>query len=79
MMITGDKLETAENIGYLAKFIKEEYKVVTFSANVVDLRSRCEDLLKDLDRDNDIALIVEGKQITNMVNEKDPEYIKIYK
>lgn len=27
MMITGDKLETAENIGYLANFIKEESMV----------------------------------------------------
>lgn len=32
MMITGDKLETAENIGYLANFIKEEAKIFRFEA-----------------------------------------------
>ena len=30
MMITGDKLETAENIGYLANFIKQEAQVFRF-------------------------------------------------
>lgn len=34
MMITGDKLETAENIGYLAHLIKENYLVFRLSVGV---------------------------------------------
>ena len=34
MMITGDKLETAENIGYLSQMIKEDYKVVRLSSQI---------------------------------------------
>ena len=41
MMITGDKLETAENIGYLAKLIKDEYKVVKLESSIDDLRTKC--------------------------------------
>jgi magnesium-transporting ATPase (P-type) len=41
MMITGDKLETAENIGYLAKLIKLNFKVVRLTADTVDLKARC--------------------------------------
>ena len=41
MMITGDKMETAENIGYLAKLIKSSFKVVRLTADTVDLRSKC--------------------------------------
>lgn len=40
MMITGDKLETAENIGYLAQLIREDYSVFRLSADVMDLRER---------------------------------------
>jgi phospholipid-translocating ATPase len=40
MMITGDKLETAENIGYLAQLIREDYLVFKLSADVLDLRER---------------------------------------
>ena len=42
MMITGDKLETAENIGYLAKLIKDDYKVVKLESSIDDLRMKCE-------------------------------------
>ena len=34
MMITGDKLETAENIGYLANFIKQDSKVYKIHAGI---------------------------------------------
>jgi phospholipid-translocating ATPase len=34
MMITGDKLETAENIGYLANFIKQDSKVFKIHADM---------------------------------------------
>lgn len=40
MMITGDKLETAENIGYLAQLIREDYSVFRLSVGVMDLRER---------------------------------------
>jgi phospholipid-translocating ATPase len=77
-MITGDKMETAENIGYLAKLIKEDFKVVRLAATIADLRVRCEDLLIELEKDNRLAVLVEGRQITNMVQEKLPYYIDIY-
>jgi magnesium-transporting ATPase (P-type) len=38
MMITGDKLETAENIGYLAQLIREDYSVFRLSVEVLDIR-----------------------------------------
>jgi magnesium-transporting ATPase (P-type) len=36
MMITGDKLETAENIGYLSQLIREDYRVFRLSADLVE-------------------------------------------
>lgn len=39
MMITGDKLETAENIGYLAHLIEEDYFVVKLSTDTTDIRA----------------------------------------
>lgn len=42
MMITGDKLETAENIGYLSHLIKEDYKVYKLSADIQDVSNYCE-------------------------------------
>ena len=45
MMITGDKLETAENVGYLARLIREDFKVVRLTSGIEDLRERCESLL----------------------------------
>lgn len=42
MMITGDKLETAENIGYLSRLIKINFKVVRLTADTPDLRTKCE-------------------------------------
>ena len=34
MMITGDKLQTAENIGFLANLIKKDFKIVHIRTNV---------------------------------------------
>ena len=79
MMITGDKLETAENIGYLAKLIKDDYKVVKLESCIEDLRTKCEDLLVELEHDADIAVIVEGRQITMMMQERAPYFIEVYR
>ncbi len=68
MMITGDKLETAENIGYLTRLIKYNFKVVRLTNEVDDLRSECRRLFNDLCKDDKpVAVIIEGKQIAKMV------------
>ena len=52
MMITGDKMETAENIGYLARLIKEDFKVVKLESSIDNLQSKCEELLMELEKDD---------------------------
>lgn len=48
MMITGDKLETAENIGYLANLIKKEFKIVRIRSNVPDARELATGIVEEL-------------------------------
>jgi magnesium-transporting ATPase (P-type) len=48
-MITGDKLETAENIGYLAQLIQENFSVFRLSAEVLDLRERVQRIVHELE------------------------------
>jgi len=41
MMITGDKLETAENIGYLAKLFKKDDDIYHLSAKIDNVLTKC--------------------------------------
>lgn len=48
MMITGDKLETAENIGYLAQLIKESHVVIRLSADIINIQEKAERIVKEI-------------------------------
>lgn len=78
MMITGDKLETAENIGYLARLIREDFHVVRLVSDLEDLPGESEKLLSQITNDVPVSVIIEGKQISRMMKEKDPVLIKLY-
>lgn len=78
MMITGDKLETAENIGYLARLIREDFYVVRLVSDLEDIPTQSEKLLSQITNDVPVSVIIEGKQISRMMQEKDPALIKLY-
>lgn len=79
MMITGDKLETAENIGYLAQLIREEYAVFRLSAEVVELRERVGCIVRELEAQaREVSVIIEGRQISRMLEESDPATLEHY-
>lgn len=48
MMITGDKLETAENIGYLAQLIKEHFLVFRLSTDITDIQEKAYRIVKEI-------------------------------
>ena len=72
MMITGDKLETAQNIGYLANFIKDTSVVVRITELLSD--QEIVDTLKDLqdkkfkNASQIFSLIIEGQAIQKFLN-----------
>lgn len=67
-MLTGDKLETAENIGYSCKLIQEDFKkYVIFEGD--DLNARTSELITQIEQcaktKTNKCLLVEGKAISN--------------
>jgi magnesium-transporting ATPase (P-type) len=50
MMITGDKLETAENIGYLTNLIKRDYKIHHLRSNEPDVKAKATEIVSMLQR-----------------------------
>ncbi|CAG8443687.1 9186_t:CDS:2 [Diversispora eburnea] len=77
-MLTGDKRETAINIGYSCSLIKNFSTVIIIDCNVQDLNSMLKRYLKDVD--NGIAkhavAVVDGA--TLMTIEKDTELMKTF-
>jgi phospholipid-translocating ATPase len=63
MMITGDKLETAENIGYLSQLIREDYRVYRLSADIDDVVRYCEYIRNQTIDGLPFTLVIEGRQI----------------
>lgn len=72
MMITGDKLETAQNIGYLSELIREDYKVYSLSADIEDPVQYCENIRNQTIDGLPFTLIVEGKHIAEMMQHTHP-------
>ena len=69
-MLTGDKLETAENIGYSCKLIQSDFeRLYIFETD--DLQAKYDELskkIKDLkSQGQKICLLVEGKAITKLL------------
>lgn len=66
-MLTGDKLETAENIGYSCKLIQSDFEKL-YIAETDDLQQKYEEHSKNIQRlKNDkkrICLLIEGKAIS---------------
>ena len=70
MMITGDKLQTAENIGYLARLIKENDILYRLSANIENIVERTKQIVFEIEENNkDVSIIIEGKQISKIIKE----------
>lgn len=77
-MLTGDKLETAENIGFSCKLIQSDYKKVYLkqdreeeSVTEKDLQRKYEQILSQLSRKRlgeKFSLIVEGPIIINLTH-----------
>jgi len=63
MMITGDKLETAENIGYLSYLIKENYKVFKITQEVDSAYTYLKDIITEVSDSKPFTLIIEGRHI----------------
>ena len=70
MMITGDKLQTAENIGYLARLIKENDIIYRLSANIENIVETTKQIVFEIEENNkDVSIIIEGKQISKIIKE----------
>lgn len=69
-MLTGDKLETAENIGYSCRLIQDEFKKLYILASS-NLRSSYNECLMKLKKykkhDKKVTLLIEG----NAISKKD--------
>ena len=48
MMVTGDKLETAQNIGYLAHLIDKDFKIIKIKSNNQNVLETVENILSQL-------------------------------
>lgn len=71
-MLTGDKLETAENIGYSCKLIQEDFKKLYIKAtdNLVQKYKECYDKIQEYNRTNQKrTLLIEGNAITSLLKE----------
>lgn len=70
-MLTGDKLETAENIGYSCRLIQQDFEKFYIMADddlntrYTQLRPRIQDLAA---RNMRKCLLVEGKAISRLVD-----------
>ncbi|XP_060531020.1 probable phospholipid-transporting ATPase IA isoform X2 [Cylas formicarius] len=64
-VLTGDKQETAINIGYSCKLISQGMKIITLNEDSLDkareaILLNCEELGDNLEKQNEIALIIDG-------------------
>ena len=67
-MLTGDKLETAENIGYSCRLIQEDFHklYITETDDLNDKYLECKEAIEILNKKGKKkTLLVEGKAISN--------------
>ncbi|XP_078475034.1 phospholipid-transporting ATPase IA-like isoform X3 [Lampetra planeri] len=74
-VLTGDKQETAINIGYSTRLLNQDMGLIIINesskdATRAELTAQLEDLGEHVNRENDLALIVDGK---SLVYALDPE------
>ena len=72
-MLTGDKLETAQNIGYSCKLIQEDFKKMTIEAddNLQMKYDEYKELIEQYNRGGKKkALLMEGRAISKIKNKK---------
>ncbi|XP_056637997.1 probable phospholipid-transporting ATPase IA isoform X1 [Diorhabda sublineata] len=68
-VLTGDKQETAINIGYSCKLLSQGMQLIILNEDGLDktreaILKNCEDLGDNLGKQNDIGLVVDGKTLT---------------
>ncbi|CAG9857925.1 unnamed protein product [Phyllotreta striolata] len=68
-VLTGDKQETAINIGYSCRLLSHGMQVIILNEDSLDatresILKNCEDIGENLGRQNEIALIIDGKTLT---------------
>ena len=69
-MLTGDKLETAENIGYSCKLIQSDFEKLYISESddlEVKYREHSETLKKLKEQGKRVCLLIEGKAISSLI------------
>ncbi|XP_072332990.1 phospholipid-transporting ATPase IB isoform X1 [Scyliorhinus torazame] len=64
-VLTGDKQETAINIGYSCKLVSQSMSLLIVNEDSLDatretLTHHCEDLGESLNKENDLALVIDG-------------------
>ena len=69
-MLTGDKLETAENIGYSCRLIQQDFQKM-YIMETDDLNTRYQQLKGEIDqmiaKGKRKCLLVEGKAISSLI------------
>lgn len=81
VMITGDKLETAENIGYLSNFITDQAKIYRLKENMPNWPYQITTIMADISMNQiyHFSVLVEGSMIANIINCEDPTIINAFK
>ena len=70
-MLTGDKLETAQNIGYSCKLIQEDFEKLVIKADdhLLTKYEECKERVEELNRKGvKKALLMEGKAISKLLS-----------
>ena len=73
-MLTGDKLETAENVGYSCKLIQDDFQKMYIygTDNLLTKYNECSNKIKELKKNGiKTTLLVEGNAITRLLKEKE--------
>lgn len=79
-MLTGDKLETAENIGYSCKLIQEDFKklYITGEDNLASKYQECIKAIQEFDRlGHRRTILIEGSALTKLWIKEDLKHLMI--
>jgi len=80
-ILTGDKRETAKNVGYSCKLIQPHSKIVQIDAlTVEDAENQLDEAIQKIDSDveSEYVLIIDGKSLTySSENEKKHKFLRL--
>ncbi|XP_076070269.1 putative phospholipid-transporting ATPase IA isoform X5 [Mytilus galloprovincialis] len=77
-VLTGDKQETAINIGYSCKLLTEDMPLIVINEHSLDgtreaLRKHVEEFGECLKKDNDVGLIIDGQTLNHIFSVVEPQ------